>query len=110
MHLLQRRENNMKALTEDIKKFRDERGWGSKPDARSLAISVSLEASELLEHFQWVSAEDAIKKDKQAIADEAADVFIYLLQFADVLGIDLIDAAQQKMKKNALKYPVPKVD
>ncbi|QUG43354.1 nucleotide pyrophosphohydrolase [Psychrobacillus sp. INOP01] len=100
----------MKELTEEIRKFRYERGWGGNPDARSLAISVSLEASELLEHFQWVSAEDAIKKDKQAIADEAADVFIYLLQFADVLGIDLKDAAQQKMKKNALKYPAPQVD
>lgn len=98
----------MKELTEEIKRFRDERGWGGNHDARSLAISVSLEASELLEHFQWVTAEDAIKKDKQAIADEAADVFIYLLQFADVLGIDLIEAAQQKMKKNALKYPLPK--
>ena len=97
----------MKELTEEIKKFRDERGWGGNHDARSLAISISLEASELLEHFQWVSAEDAIKKDKQAIADEAADVFIYLLQFADVLGIDLKEAAQQKMKKNALKYPLP---
>ncbi|WP_277584858.1 nucleotide pyrophosphohydrolase [Psychrobacillus antarcticus] len=95
----------MKQLTEEIKEFRDERGWGGNHDARSLAISISLEASELLEHFQWASAEDAIKKDKQAIADEAADVFIYLLQFADVLGIDLKEAAQQKMKKNALKYP-----
>ncbi|MFJ7827358.1 nucleotide pyrophosphohydrolase [Psychrobacillus sp. NPDC096623] len=96
----------MKELTKEIKKFRDERGWGENPDARSLAISVSLEASELLEHFQWITAEEAIKKDKQAIADEAADVFIYLLQFADVLGIDLIEAAQQKMEKNALKYPI----
>ncbi|MEK3979828.1 nucleotide pyrophosphohydrolase [Psychrobacillus sp. FSL K6-2836] len=98
----------MKELTEEIRTFRDERGWGGNHDARSLAISISLEASELLEHFQWLTAEDAIKKDKQAITDEAADVFIYLLQFADVLGIDLKEAAQQKMKKNALKYPVHK--
>ena len=100
----------MKELTKEIKKFRDERGWGGNLDARSLAISISLEASELLEHFQWVNAEDAIKKDKQAIVDEAADVFIYLLQFADVLGIDLRDAAQQKMKKNAVKYPANKLE
>ena len=100
----------MKELTEEIKKFSDDRGWGVNPDARSLAISVSLEASELLEHFQWVSAEEAIKKDKQGITDEAADVFIYLLQFAEVLGIDLIEAAHQKMKKNAMKYPVPEVE
>lgn len=97
----------MKELTAEILKFGDDRGWGGNRDARSLAISVSLEASELLEHFQWVSAEEAIQKDKQAIVDEAADVFIYLLQLANVLDIDLKEAAQQKMLKNALKYPAP---
>ncbi len=97
----------MKELTEEILKFCEERGWGRNHDARSLAISVSLEASELLEHFQWLSPEEAIEKDKQAIVDEAADVFIYLLQLANVLGIDLKEAAQQKMIKNALKYPAP---
>ncbi|WP_391207019.1 nucleotide pyrophosphohydrolase [Psychrobacillus sp. L4] len=95
----------MNELTEEILKFRDDRGWGRNHDARSLAISISLEASELLEHFQWVSAEEAIKKDNQGIIDEAADVFIYLLQFANLLNIDLKEAAQQKMEKNALKYP-----
>ncbi|WP_391119571.1 nucleotide pyrophosphohydrolase [Psychrobacillus sp. L3] len=99
----------MKELTEKILKFSDDRGWGGNHDARSLAISVSLEASELLEHFQWVSAEEAIEKDKQAIVDEAADVFIYLLQLANVLNIDLKEAAQQKMEKNALKYPLPSI-
>ncbi|MDF2067661.1 nucleotide pyrophosphohydrolase [Bacillus sp. Cr_A10] len=97
----------MKELTEEILKFRDDRGWGGNHDARSLAISVSLEASELLEHFQWVSSEEAIQKDKQAIVEEAADVFIYLLQLANVLDIDLKEAAQQKLKKNAVKYPIP---
>ncbi|QFF97724.1 nucleotide pyrophosphohydrolase [Psychrobacillus glaciei] len=99
----------MKELTEKILKFRDDRGWGGNHDARSLAISISLEASELLEHFQWISAEEAIEKDKQAIIDEAADVFIYLLQLANTLNIDLIEAAKQKMVKNALKYPLPSI-
>jgi NTP pyrophosphatase (non-canonical NTP hydrolase) len=98
----------MKELTEEILKFNSDRGWGGNHDARSLAISVSLEASELLEHFQWVSAEEAIEKDKQAIVDEAADVFIYLLQLANVLNIDLKEAAQQKMNKNGMKYPLAK--
>ena len=97
----------MNELTEKILKFDEERGWGRNHNARSLAISVSLEASELLEHFQWLSPEEAIEKDKQAIVDEAADVFIYLLQLANVLGIELKEAAQQKMIKNALKYPIP---
>ena len=97
----------MNELIKEIKKFRDDRDWGGNHDARSLAISISLEASELFECFQWRSAEESIAHDKQAIVDEMADVFIYLLQFSDVLGVDLIEAAQAKMKKNALKYPVP---
>lgn len=97
----------MNELIKEIQQFRDDRGWGGNHDARSLAISISLEASELLECFQWRSAEDSIAHDKQAIIDEMADVFIYLLQFSDVLGEDLIKAACAKMKKNALKYPVP---
>ena len=97
----------MNKLIQDINQFNDDRGWGGNHDARNLAISISLEASELLECFQWRSAEEAIAHDKQAIVDEMADVFIYLLQFSDVLGEDLIEAAREKMKKNALKYPVP---
>ena len=97
----------MNELIKEIQQFRDDRGWGGNHDARSLAISISLEASELLECFQWRSAEDSIAHDRQAIVDEMADVFIYLLQFSDVLGEDLINAAHEKMKKNALKYPTP---
>lgn len=97
----------MKEIIQEINQFRDDRGWGGNHDLRSLSISISLEASELLECFQWRTAEEALAHDKQAIVDEMADVFIYLLQFSDVLGEDLIVAAQEKMKKNALKYPVP---
>lgn len=97
----------MKEIIQDLQQFRDDRGWSGNHDARSLAISISLEASELLECFQWRSGEEAITHDKQAIIDEMADVFIYLLQFSDVLGEDLIMAARDKMKKNAIKYPVP---
>ncbi|MGB2992131.1 MAG: nucleotide pyrophosphohydrolase [Paenisporosarcina sp.] len=97
----------MKEIIKEIQQFRNDRGWDGNHDARNLAISISLEASELLEHFQWRSPEDAIAKDKQAIVDEMADVFIYLLQFSDVIGEDLISAAHAKMKKNAIKYPIP---
>lgn len=97
----------MNELIKEIQQFRDSRGWGGNHDARSLAISISLEASELLECFQWRSADDSIAHDKQAIIDEMADVFIYLLQFSDVIGEDLIVAAREKMKKNAKKYPIP---
>jgi NTP pyrophosphatase (non-canonical NTP hydrolase) len=98
---------HLKDLIKEIQKFRDDRNWGGNHDARSLAISISLEASELLECFQWRSGEESIAHDKQAIVDEMADVFIYLLQFSDVLGEDLIQAAHAKMNKNAIKYPIP---
>lgn len=97
----------MNEITQEIKQFKDDRGWGGNHDARNLAISISLEASELLECFQWRSAEEALAHDKQAIIDEMADVFIYLLQFSDLIGEDLITAAREKMKKNAIKYPLP---
>lgn len=99
----------MDELTKEIMKFNEERGWGSNTDgrARSLAISVSLEASELLEHFQWLSSEEAIANNKQGIEEEEADVLIYLLQLANLLDIDLKEAAKKKIQKNALKYPIP---
>ncbi|WP_203248182.1 nucleotide pyrophosphohydrolase [Sporosarcina beigongshangi] len=96
----------MEKLQADIRQFTKARGWDGNHDARNLAISVSLEASELLEHFQWLSAEEAIAKNKDEIAEEAADVFIYLLQFADVLGIDLKEVARTKMEKNAARFPI----
>jgi len=96
----------LEKLQTEIREFSKARNWGGNHDARNLAISISLEASELLEHFQWKSGEEAILHNKQEIADETADVFIYLLQFADLLGIDLEVAARAKMKKNAVKYPV----
>ncbi len=96
----------MEKLQSEIREFTAARGWNGNHDARNLAISVSLEASELLEHFQWMSAEDAIAKNKDEIVAEAADVFIYLLQFADILGVDLLAAARAKMEKNAVRFPV----
>ena len=98
----------MTTLTEEILAFNKERGWTSgNRDARNLAISVSLEASELLEHFQWLPGEQALAKNHEGIMEEAADVYIYLLQLADVAGFDLEEAARAKIHKNALKYPVP---
>ncbi|KZE37038.1 nucleotide pyrophosphohydrolase [Bhargavaea cecembensis] len=98
----------MKTLTEEILAFNKARGWteGNR-DARNLAISVSLEASELLEHFQWQSGEQAVANNRESIMEEAADIYIYLLQLADVAGFDLDEAALAKIRKNALKYPLP---
>ncbi|GKU82027.1 nucleotide pyrophosphohydrolase [Niallia sp. NCCP-28] len=96
----------MKALIKDILAFRDERNWKQYHDEKDLAISIVLEASELLENFQWKSSEEAKEKDMQNIKEEMADVLIYLIQLADKLGIDLEKEALAKMVKNREKYPV----
>lgn len=96
----------MKSLQKEIVEFTKSRNWEGNQDARNLAISISLEASELLEHFQWCSAEQAIAENRDEIAEEAADVYIYLLQFAKILGIDLQEEAYKKMDKNAQRFPI----
>jgi len=95
-------------------KFREERDWKQYHSAKNIALSISLEASELLEIFQW-------KTDKQAkelltdpvqhenIADELSDILLYSILMANDLNIDIIKAADRKIDKNAKKYPVDKV-
>lgn len=95
----------MKDLTEKINDFRDERNWRQFHNPKDLALSLSLEASELLENFQWVSAEEGAEKNRENIKDELADVFIYGLMMADDLDIDMNEAILNKLKKNAEKYP-----
>lgn len=98
---------NMQEITKEVLKFRDDRGWAGNHNVKNLAISISLEANELLECFQWTTAEESIAKDKQAIVDEMADVLIYLIQMADCMNIDLEKAVKDKLVKNAIKYPLP---
>ncbi|MCP5268918.1 MAG: nucleotide pyrophosphohydrolase [Zoogloeaceae bacterium] len=105
--------NSIEAVREALLRFRDERNWQQFHSLRNLIVSLNLEAGELLELTQWKSdAEiDALPADpasREALADECADVFLYLLLVADTAGIDLLDAAQRKLAKNAEKYPVEK--
>ncbi len=93
-------------LTEKMHAFVRSKGWyeakSKRPQTpRNLAISLSLEAAEILEHFQW---KDEIKdKDKAELASELADVTLYLLQLASVTGIDLEQAVLDKLKVNATR-------
>ena len=103
--------NEIKVITEKIKKFRDERDWKQFHNHKDMALSLVLEASEVLEHFQWKSADEVEKyavSCKAEIADELADVAMYLFELADNLGINLSDAIDKKLIKNAKKYPVEK--
>ena len=98
--------HDLQTLLEKLIQFRDERDWAQLQTPKNLAISISLEAAELLEHFQWSAENLDLSPDKrQAMAEEVADILIYLLLFAHKLGIDPVEAAQDKIEKNAQKYP-----
>ena len=99
------------ALTEKIKKFRDERDWKQFHNHKDMAISLVLEATEVLEHFQWRTPEEGeerARSHKEELADELADVTYFLFELADNLKIDLGKALISKLEKNAQKYPVEK--
>lgn len=104
---------SLEELQTRIRQFRDERDWMQFHNPKNLAISISLEASELLEHFQWRSFEESEahcrdEEAREAIADEMADIAIYLAELADNLDIDLLEAMANKLAKNAAKYPAEK--
>jgi len=103
--------SEIKSLTAKIKAFRDARDWKQFHNHKDVALSLVLEAAEVLEHFQWKSPKEVEqhgKEYKNELADELADVAMYLFELSDNLGIDLGKAMVNKMKKNALKYPVHK--
>jgi len=90
-----------------LRSFRDARDWQQFHSSKNLAISVSIEASELLELFQWEKDSDSTTVQlKTRVADEAADVFLYLLMLCDKLGVDLIQAASDKIDTNERRFPV----
>lgn len=101
----------IKEMIDKIKKFRDDRDWMQFHDPKNMAVSIMIEAAELLEHFQWKTRGEVqayIKENKEGISDEIADIAMYLFELADNLGIDLIQAMDKKLKKNEVKYPVDK--
>lgn len=101
-------------LVRQVLAFRDRRDWRQFHSPKDLAISISLEAAELLEFFQWKSPAEvaALVADPQAhrrVSWEMADVLILLISLADILGMDLIEAAYEKLEENDRKYPVERV-
>jgi dCTP diphosphatase len=86
--------------------FAQERNWERFHAPKNLAMSIAIEAAELMEHFQWTEVRDEVPPTQiNAIGEEMADVLAYLLRLASVLEIDLSEAFQAKMLKNAIKYP-----
>jgi NTP pyrophosphatase (non-canonical NTP hydrolase) len=104
---------NLQELKKMVVEFRDERDWRKYDTPKNLAISISIEAAELLEHFQWkTDAEvDEMSRNPQKrreVSDELADVMIYCLGFADMLKIDVAEALRKKLEKTSEKYPALK--
>lgn len=98
-------------LTKKVLAFRDARDWKQFHNPKDCAISLSLEAAEVLEHFQWKNKEEVekyIKTNKKDIGEELADVLYWVLLMSSDLGIDITKAFELKMKENNKKYPVKK--
>jgi NTP pyrophosphatase (non-canonical NTP hydrolase) len=98
-------------LKQEILKFRDARDWMQFHNPKNLACSIAIEAAELLEHFQWKSPEESAqlaKENRLQLAEEIADVAIYVIELCDILEIDLIQAIKAKLITNAVKYPIEK--
>ncbi len=98
-------------LITQIVQFRDARDWAQFHNPKDLALSLALEAAEVMEHFQWLSKEEMEKyviTNKSDVADELADVLYWVLLMSHDLNIDILQATEDKLKKNNEKYPVSK--
>lgn len=103
--------DRLNALRERLRGFVRERDWEQFHSPKNLAMAMIVEAAELVEHFQWATEQESREltpEKRLEVEHEIADTFVYLLRLADVLGVDLIDAAQRKMDLNAQKYPADK--
>jgi len=103
--------SNIDEITKRITAFRDARDWKQFHNPKDMAISLLLESSELLEHFQWKDKEEAENhsvNNKSEIAEELSDILYWVLLISNDLNIDILDALDKKMLKNEAKYPEDK--
>ena len=104
--------SDLQEHTQRIREFCEERDWGRYTNPKDIALSLVLEATEVLEHFQWISDAEVdahAQKYKDDVGEELADTYYWILLLSDRMGIDLAAAFKAKMAKNAAKYPVEKV-
>lgn len=102
---------DLESLRRAIANFAADRDWDQFHSPKNLVMALSVEAAELVEHFQWLSEARSANLDEATlaeVADEIADIQIYLVRVADKLGVDILAASEAKLKKNAEKYPVEK--
>lgn len=98
----------MQDLRDEIRAFIEERAWQRFHSPKNLAMALSVEASEIVEHFQWLTEEESRNLPREKLAEvrqEIGDVMIYLAELADKLGVDPVEAARAKVEINKRKYP-----
>lgn len=103
--------DSLEALKRKLQAFVDERDWAQFHSPKNLAMAMIVEAAELVEHFQWDTLEESHEltaEKREQVSHELADTFVYLLRISQVLGIDLIQAANDKIALNSKKYPAEK--
>lgn len=103
--------SEIQELTDIVVKFREDRNWQQFHNPKDQALSLVLEAAELMEHFQWKNAEEMtayLRDHKEEVADELSDVFYWLLTMSHDFDIKLVDAFKKKLAKTAKKYPIKK--
>ena len=101
--------SEIKELTEKIKKFRDERDWKQFHNPKDVALSLVLEAAEVLEHFQWKNYQEVdeyAKSNREEIGEELADVLYWVLLMSHDLELDIKEVLEKKIAKNEEKYPI----
>jgi NTP pyrophosphatase (non-canonical NTP hydrolase) len=99
---------NLRDLQQQLRRFAEQRNWERFHSPKNLSMALSVEAAELLEHFQWLTEEQSASlgsPERDEVAAEIADIQIYLAMLADKLGIDIESAVSAKLKSNAVKYP-----
>jgi dCTP diphosphatase len=99
-------------INEKLRRFVDDRDWGQFHSPKNLAMAMTVEVAELLEHFQWLTeeqSENLSPEKKVLLAEEIADIQIYLILMADKLEIDIHDSVKVKIRQNEKKYPTDKV-
>ena len=103
-------QRSLEGLRDELRRFAAARDWEQFHTPKNLSMALIVEAAELVEQFQWLTPGQSQNPDAEkleAVRQECADILIYLTRLADVLGIDLLDAAEDKLVINARKYPAP---
>ena len=104
--------HDLESLKQRVRAFAAERDWEQFHSPKNLAMALIVEAAELVEHFQWLTENQSLsltETQREPVAQELADVLIYLVRLADRLDIDLLAAAERKIEINARKYPADRV-